>query len=232
MEKVFAVVGLGSFGRQLCITLMEKGGKVIAVDKNPDLVEMMKEKVTSAILLDAVDEKALSGASIQEADFAIVAIGENVEASILATLILKQLSVPYVIARAISEIHHKVLKKVGADEIINLEEDEGIRLASRLAAPEMLDRIPLSADISIAEIYLPTALKGRKGSELQIDSKFDLAMVAMRRFSTEIDREGNPLKKEVLLTNWKVARLTENDVLIVMGKNRDIDRFIEEGESL
>ena len=230
MDKVFAVIGLGSFGRQLCSTLMEKGGKVIAIDNNPDLVDMITDNVTSAVLLDSTDERALSGASISEVDYAIVAIGDNIEASILTTAILKQLSVPYVVSRAVSEMHYKVLKKVGADEVLNLEVDEGIRVASRLIAPEVLDRIPISADISIAELFLPKELKGKKADDLQLKKKFNLSLVMIERTVTDLDEEGNPSKKETVIQPEENKVLEENDVLVVVGKNSDIDEFIGAGE--
>ena len=230
MDKVFAVIGLGSFGRQLCITLMEKGAKVIAIDKNPDLIEMITDRVTSAILLDSTDENALSGASLEDADFAIVAIGDNIEASILTTAILKQLSIPYVVARAVSDLHQKVLKKVGADEVVNLEVDEGIRVACRLIAPEVLDRIPISADISLAELFLPGEFNGRKAGELQLRKKFNLALVMIKRTITDIDTEGNPDKKDIVIHTEDETPLKENDVLIVVGNNSDIDDFIGAGE--
>lgn len=231
MDKVFAVVGLGSFGRQLCETLMEKGGKVIAIDDDPALVEMMTEKVTSAILLDATDENALAGASLGDVDYAIVAIGENIEASILSTAILKQLSIPYVVARAVSEMHQKVLRKVGADEVVNLEVDEGIRVAGRLIAPEVLDRVPVSADISIAELFLPREFRGKKAEELQLKKKFSLSLVMIKRTVSDIDREGNPDKKDIVIYPEENAPLEENDVLIVVGKNSDIDDFMKAGEA-
>ncbi len=230
MDKVFAVIGLGSFGRQLCSTLMEKGGKVIAIDNNPDLVDMITDNVTSAVLLDSTDERALSGASISEVDYAIVAIGDNIEASILTTAILKQLSVPYVVSRAVSEMHYKVLKKVGADEVLNLEVDEGIRVASRLIAPEVLDRIPISADISIAELFLPKELKGKKADDLQLKKKFSLSLVMIERTVTDLDEEGNPSKKEIVIQPEENRFLEENDVLVVVGKNSDIDEFIGAGK--
>jgi len=230
MDKIFAVIGLGSFGRQLCITLMEKGAKVIAIDNNPALIEMITDRVTSAILLDSTDENALSGASLDDVDFAIVAIGDNIEASILTTAILKQLSIPYVVARAVSELHQKVLKRVGADEVVNLEVDEGIRVACRLVAPEVLDRIPISADISLAELFLPREFTGTKAGELQLRKKFNLALVMIKRTITDIDKEGNPDKKDIVVHAEDETLLKENDVLIVVGNNSDIDDFIGAGE--
>lgn len=229
MDKVFAVVGLGAFGRQVCQTLMEKGGKVIAIDSDPAAIEAVKDRVTSAILLDATDEKALSGASVGDVDYAIVAIGDDIETSILSTAILKELSVPYVVARAVSGMHQKVLKKVGADEVVNLEVDEGIRVASRLIAPEVLDRIPVSADVSLAEIYVQREFAGRNTSELQLRKRFSLSLIMVIRTAVELDSEGNPVKKEIQLPPEDTL-LQDSDVLLVVGRNSDIDDFIKAGE--
>ena len=228
MDKVFAVIGLGSFGRQLCETLMEKGGKVIAFDKNPALVEEMSETVTRAVLLDSTDEVAISQAALEDADMAIVAIGDNIEASILTTAILKELSVPYVMARAVSETHQKVLKKIGADEIINLEVDEGIRLATRLIAPEVLDRIPVSSGISLAEIFLAEEFSGKKAKDLNLKKNFNLALVMINRSKPDIDDAGNPVKNEQSLIPEDDTVFEKNDILMVLGKNADIDEFISE----
>ncbi|MFP4644907.1 MAG: potassium channel family protein, partial [Spirochaetales bacterium] len=134
-QKTFAVLGLGVFGRQICETLVERGGSVIAIDQAPDLVEQVKETVTQAILIDATNEESLSEAALDDVDVAVVAIGDNVEASILTTALLKKKGVAQVFARAISALHARVLKQVGADEVLNLETDAGSRLANRLIAP-------------------------------------------------------------------------------------------------
>ncbi len=230
MEKVFAVIGLGAFGVQLCLTLMEKGGKVIAIDSNPDLVDMMKDKVTSAVLLDASDDQALSHAALDNIDYAIVAISDNIEANILSTAILKQIPVPFVLSRAVSEIHEKVLKQIGADEVINLEVDEGERIASRLIAPDILDRVPISAELTIAEAYMPKEFQGGKVTELGLMEKFNLSLVIIKRITTDVDEDGVPKKKEIVIYPQDNAVLEKNDILVVLGKNSDIDNFMKAGE--
>ncbi|MEA1911379.1 MAG: TrkA family potassium uptake protein, partial [Spirochaetota bacterium] len=139
-DKIFAVIGLGTFGAKVCEVLTQKGGKVIAIDREPELIEKVKDSVTQSILLDTTDETAMNQIPYADISIAIVAIGENIEASILTTAILKRLGVPYIVARAVTEIHNQVLRQVGADEVVNIEIEEGQRIAQRLISPEILDR--------------------------------------------------------------------------------------------
>ena len=115
MDKTFAVIGLGTFGYKLCEVLSDKGAKVIAIDNDAGLVDRVRAMVTQAVLVDATDQEGIGNAPLEDVDVAIVAIGDNMEASILATALLKQNAVPYVVSRAISELHQKVLQRVGAD---------------------------------------------------------------------------------------------------------------------
>ena len=135
MNKNYLVIGLGGFGRRLSEVLEEKGANVIAVDSDENLIERVKNSVTQAVHLDSTDEERLKGLDLEDVNAAIVAIGDNLEASILTTAILKRLGLPYIIARALNDLHHQVLRQVGADEVINIEVDEGSRMATKLIAP-------------------------------------------------------------------------------------------------
>ena len=115
MEKTFAIVGLGTFGYKLCEVLGEKGATVIALDNDPALADRVRPIVTQAVLVDATDQEAIGNAPLEDVDVAVVAIGDNIEASVLTTALLKEQAVPYVVARAVSELHQKVLQRVGAD---------------------------------------------------------------------------------------------------------------------
>lgn len=230
MEKVFAVIGLGAFGRQLCTTLTENGGKVIAIDNDPLLVDQMNETVTKAILLDSTDEKALSGLLKDEVDIAIVAIGDNVEASILTTAILKHLSVPYVVSRSVTDIHQKVLNQVGANEVINLELGGGVRLAKRLISPQVMEKISFSAEYSLSEIILPSGFYGKTVSSLQLKEKFNLNLIFIKRILLDIDEAGNPEKEVKIIITEDSVELLENDILIVAGNNKNIDDFVKASE--
>lgn len=224
-QRVFAVLGLGVFGRQICETLAERGGSVIAIDQDPGLIEQVKEGVTQAILVDTTDEDSLSQAALQEVDVAVVAMGDNVEASILTTALLKKQGVAYVIARAISALHARVLKQVGADEILNLETDAGTRLASRLIAPDILEQVALSSDISLAEMYVPQAVLGATLAELDLRGRYNITVISIKRTSRDVDELGNPVETEQIVFPGPNDTLLETDVIHVVGRNDAIESF-------
>ncbi len=224
-ETLFAVIGLGTFGRQVCEVLMEKGGRVLAVDTRADIIDRMKDSVTQAVLLDATDENALSTLPFDEVDIAIVAMGENREASILATAILKRMGVPYILSRSSSDLHTQVLKQVGADEVLNIEISEGSRIARRLMAPEILDRIPISETITVAELYVSKNLVGKELSKLNLRKKYNINIIAVKRSFISIDELGNPVKSEELIFPDSDTKLKEHDIILIVGKNEDIDSF-------
>ncbi len=226
-ETLFAVIGLGTFGQQVCEVLMEKGGKVLAIDTKAATIERIKDSVTQAVLLDATDEESLSTLPFDEVDIAIVGIGENKEASILITAVLKRMGISYIVARATSDLHAEVLKQVGADEVINIEISEGSRIAQKLLAPEILDRIPISKTITIAELYASKSFIGKPLSKLNLRKKFKINIVAVKRSFISIDELGNPIKSEEVIFPTPDDILKEYDTILVVGRNEDIDTFKE-----
>ncbi len=222
-SKVFAVIGLGAFGEKLCRVLSEKGGQVIAIDHDPETIERMKNTVTTAVHINATDEAALMKAPLDDVDTAVVAIGDDIEASILATALLKKRNIPYILARAVSDIHQTVLRQVGANEVINLEIDEGARIGLRLISPEVFDTIPLSKTVSFAEIQLPDLFHNQKIAAISLPEKFRLTIAAIRRSQQRIDDVGNPEQVEELIIPAADTMLKENDILLVVGKNEDIE---------
>ena len=226
-ETLFAVIGLGTFGSQVSEVLMEKGGKVLAIDNRSEIIEKIKDDVSQAILLNATDEDALSTIPFEDVDIAIVAIGENKEASILVTAILKRMGVSYILARATSELQARVLKQVGADEVINIEISEGRRVAQKLLAPEILDRIPISDTITVAELYVSRNFIGKNLSKLNLRKKFKINIIAVKRSHISIDELGNPVKSEEVIFPDSDTELKEHDIILVVGRNEDIDIFKE-----
>lgn len=224
-EKVFAVIGLGNFGRKVCEVLAEKGGKVLAIDVDPDLIEGVKNQVTQAILLDSTDENALGQVPFEDVEVAVVAFGDNIESSIITTALLKKVGIPYIVARAGSDIHQQVLKQVGADEVINIEIEEGRRLAQKLIAPEVLDRISITESISVAELYVPKSFVGQSLDKLDLRKKLRVNIISIRRIVLSVDEEGNPVKNEEVVFPEAAEVLKESDLLLVVGKNEDIDGF-------
>jgi trk/ktr system potassium uptake protein len=224
-EKIFAVLGLGTFGVKVCEVLAQKGGKVIAIDREANLIEKVKDSVTQSILLDTTDEIAMNQIPYADISVAIVAIGENIEASILTTAILKRLGIPYIMARAVTEIHNQVLRQVGADEVVNIEIEEGQRIAQRLISPEVLDRISVTENISVAEVYVPKEFFGKTLEELNIRNKMHVNIVAIIRTKLSIDEEGNPVKTDNAIFPDASETLLESDILMIVGKNEDLNAF-------
>ena len=221
------MIGLGAFGRRVAEVIADRGGKVIAIDNDPSLIDRVKDSVTQAVLLDATDETSLASAPFDDVDVAVVAIGVNVASSVLATALLKRIGVPYVLARSISDLHEQVLRQIGADEIVNIEIDEGQRVAMRLMSPEILDRIPVSKSISVAELYAPRSFVGKSIAELDLRSRFNLTVASITRTLLRVDEIGNPIRNEQIIFPKKDDVLQEADVLLVVGKNEDIDAMKE-----
>jgi trk system potassium uptake protein len=226
-EKVFAVIGLGSFGRKVCEIITERGGRVIAIDNDPALIDKIKDTATQAILLDATDVDSLTNAPFDDVDVAVVAIGDNITSSILTTALLKRVGVPYILARAITELHEQVLKQIGADEIVNIEIEEGVRIGSKLMSPEVLDRIPVTQTVSVAELYPPKTFVGKNLAKLDLRGKFKINVIAITRISLTIDESGNPIRNEQVLFPGGEDILEDTDILLIVGKNEDIDALRE-----
>lgn len=227
MDKVFAVFGLGAFGRQLCATFMSKGASVIAIDNQGELIERIKDEVTHAIQIDSTDEESLDQVPLEDVETAIVAIGDNVEASILTTALLKRKGIPYILSRAISELHMQVLRQIGADEVVNLEIDEGRRIAQRLVAPEIIDRTTLGESLSLAELKVPKGLLGKPLIKLDLRSRYRVSIVIIRRTQLTVDEIGNPTRSEQAVFPTADTVLEEEDILLVVGKTEDIEEFTE-----
>ena len=226
-EKVFAVIGLGTFGKKVCEVLSEKGGSVIAIDNDPDLIQSIQDTVTQAVYLDSTDEEAMGEVPFEDVDIAIIAIGDNIEASIISTAICKKIGIPYIVARAVKEIHQQVLKQVGADEIINIEIEEGQRVAQRLIAPEILDRIPISSTISVTEMYVPKEFIGKSLKELDLRKKTKVNVVSIKRTILSVDEQGNSVRSEDIVFPEPEEVLRESDMMLIVGKNTDLERLQE-----
>jgi len=222
---VFAVFGLGSFGFEVCRVLSEKGAKVIAADQDAVMVDRVKNLVTQAILIDSTDEQSLKNAPIEDIDVAIVGIGENIEASMLTTAVLKNLGVPYIISRAISELHAQVLRQIGATEVINIEIEQGNRLASRLVAPTVLEKIYLGKNQVLAEFLVTKNFAGKSIVQLDLRKKANINIISVRRTETTLDELGNPHSEEIIHFPNPSLTLQKNDILVIVGHENDIEKM-------
>lgn len=225
MDKTFAIIGLGTFGYKLCDVLAEKGATVIALDNDAALVDRVRPIVTQAVLVDATDPEAIGNAPLEDVDVAVVAIGDNIEASVLTTALLKQQAVPYVVSRAVSELHERVLLRVGADKVVNIEIDQGIRVANGLIAPDILNEFPISAEISLAELYVPALLADATLAKLALRTTYHVNVVSIKRFEAGVDELGNPTRREIVVFPGPDDVLRSDDVILVVGQNDDIEKF-------
>ena len=213
--KTFAVIGLGRFGTSLARKLSELGGEVLAVDKNMSIVENNSEYVTQAVMGDCTDERTLLSLGIKSVDCAVVAISENIEASIMITSLLKSIGVSYIVSKAKSEIHAKVLRQIGADSVVFPEADFGEKLAQSLRSSNILDFLELSDKYAIMEIKMPAEWAGKTLSELDVRKKYGINIVAVKEpGSGFIDVSPNP-----------TVPLPEGRLLVVIGANDDIKKL-------
>jgi trk system potassium uptake protein TrkA len=211
--KLFAVIGLGRFGSSVAKTLSAMGYEVMAVDNDEMRVQEISHVVTHAVQADATDEDAMRALGVRNADCAVVSIGQNIQASILSTLLLKGLGVPYVAAKAQNELHGRVLDKVGADRVIYPERDMGVRVARNLVSSNLLDYLELSPDYSILETVASQRVVGKTLGELNLRARHGISIIAIRRGS---DINLSPGADDVIL---------EDDTLVMMGRIDQLDKL-------
>jgi trk system potassium uptake protein len=207
------VIGLGRFGSSLATTLHQAGNEVLAIDRNEERIEEYKDHVTYAVVADSTDEEALKNVGIRNFDAVIVAIGDDIQASILTVLILKELGVKKVVAKAINQRHGQVLYKVGADWVVFPERDMGERVATQLMSPNVLDYIELAKDYSIEEVKVHPSMIGKNLRELNLRARFNITVIA-------IISDG-----KVSISPSPDRTIKEGDILVVIGENKDLDRF-------
>ena len=179
--RSYVVIGLGLFGSETAIALTALGCDVLAVDVYPDVVQQVAQNVTHAVVADAQDKEVLKALGVKDFECAIVAIGDNLTASVLATMNLKELGVPYVVCKAHDETHRRVLEKLGADRVVIPEKENAARLAKSLSSPNVLDYIELSEDYGIVEVPVPGVWQGKSLRELNIRAKLRVNILAVRR---------------------------------------------------
>ena len=227
--RQFVVVGCGRFGSSVAITLSKSGADVIVIDKDKDSVLQISDYVTQAVQLDAMDEKALRSVGVEKADVAIVSIGQQMEASILVTMTLKEMGIPKVVSKALSEPHGKVLARVGADSIVFPERDMGIKLAKSLVSPTILDHIEVSPGYNVAELSVPAALAGSSIMKSKVRTKYGVEIIAVKKNTPRLDEKGESvLGEDVLIAPGAETILDEGDTLIVIGKEDAISRLRNE----
>ncbi|MFN3525812.1 MAG: potassium channel family protein [Paracoccus sp. (in: a-proteobacteria)] len=211
--RSFAVVGLGAFGRAVASELARFGNQVIGVDLDERRVAQMAATLSSAVILDTTDDIALREAGIDQYDVALIAIGRDIQASILTTMNLKMLGIGTIWVKASNRTHHRILSKLGADRVILPEQEMGRHIAQMLNNPAVQDYVSLGNGFSVVSVVIPQRLRGRTLASLGIGSSFDLRMLGLMRGS-----DFRPCDTQDLV-------LAEDDKLILLGKRPELRRF-------
>ncbi len=211
--KSFAVIGLGRFGTSVAKVLSELGNEVLAIDKDPEAIKEAATFSTYAIEADVMDESVLRDIGLRNMDAVVVSIGEDLQASIMATLIAKELGVKRVIAKAQTELHGKVLKKIGADKIIFPERDMGSRVAHNLTSRNILDYIELSPEFSILEVKALKSWAGKNLKDLRLRNKYGVNVIAIKR------------DKDINISPRSEDTIKDEDIVIMIGSTADVKKI-------
>lgn len=213
MKKEFVVIGLGRFGGSIVRELIEQGADVMAIDIDSLRVDEFASIATKAVVADTTDASVLKSLGIRNFEHVIVAIGENIQASILTTLMLKEIGVKKITVKAQNDYHAKVLDKIGADKVVHPERDMGIRIAHNMLSNNVLDYLELSDEHSIMEVKANERLAGFTLIGLDIRAKYGINIVAIKR------------GKEILVSPPADMEIQLQDILIIIGSDADINRF-------
>jgi trk system potassium uptake protein len=208
--KQFAVIGLGRFGSSVALSLYRQGYDVMAVDTDEERIQKFSDEATHVVQADSTDENALNALGIRNFDVVVVAIGEDIQANVMTTLLLKELGVPYVVAKAKNSLHGRMLEKVGADKVVYPERDMGARVAHNIISRNVLDYIELSPNLSIVEVKAPQELIDKSLQEANLRPRFGINVVAIKRGE---ELNVSPKAEDTILAG---------DVLVVIGGNEGI----------
>lgn len=213
MGKQFAVFGLGSFGKSVALTLQSFGCDVIAVDNCYEKIQDIADSVSYAMCGDVTEPEFMKTIGARNLDGAVIAISENLEAAIMATMLSKEMGIPYVLAKAMDELQGKILEKIGAESIVYPEIDMGERVAKKLMSTEFVDWIELSPDYSLTEKLIPKQWEGKSLAELRVREKYGINVIGILK-EDKMDMALDPSKP-----------LQPDDMLFIIGKNSDLEKF-------
>ena len=214
MKRV-VVIGLGIFGSQLARQLYESGLEVVAVDKSRDVVQRIKDHSTKAVLADATDKEVLESIGIDAKDTVVISFGEDLSASTLLTLYLKEMKVKEIIVKVPNEDYKRILLKVGASEAIIPEREMANKVARSIISPNVLEYLPISEDYTIVELAPPTDFIGKSLADLDLRKKYNLQVIAIR----------DVLTNKMQLVPRASAIIKDSDVLVIIGKEDDIGKI-------
>ncbi len=225
MSKQVAVIGLGRFGSSVAETLVKRGCEILAIDKNEENVKAVSEFATHAVQCDATDIRTLKELGVQNVDIAIVSIGEDVEASVLIVMALKELGVKEIIAKAVTPLHTKILEKIGATQVVYPERDIAIRVATHIVTPNIIDSLVLSPEHCISEIPAPPGFIGKMLKDTNIRSMHRVNIIAIKRKATEIHKGKSEFREIVNVAPAGEDLIMEGDILVILGREADIEKL-------
>lgn len=213
--KSFVVIGMGRFGSNLTKTLAELGNEVLAIDEDIKRIQEISNYVTNAVVCGYQDENALKSLGVRNFDCAVVAISNDVEANIFLTHMLKDMGVPYVVSKAVTDLHARVLKQVGADKVVYPEKDMGLKVAQSLTAANIIDFIDLSDEYSIVEIKMPAKWVGKTLKQLKLRTEYGINVVAIKNLVDDnIDISPSP-----------DYIFKDTDIVAIIGSSEDISKI-------
>jgi trk system potassium uptake protein len=215
LKKSFLVVGAGRFGKSVARTLSAEGHDVMVVDKDEALIQQISSEVTDAVSADITSESCIKALGVRDFDAVVLAIGFDVQASIMAAILLIEKEAKYIVAKAQTDLHGKVLDKIGVNRVIYPERDMGHKIARSLIAPTIIDMIELSADYSVVEVKAPAEMVGKSMLELNLRARYGISVIALRRNNggaTNI----SPLAEDVVETD---------DIIVAIGENKSLQKL-------
>lgn len=212
----YVIIGCGRFGASVAKTLYSLGHDVLAIDSSMEIIQDLSENVTQAVQADATEESTLKSLGIRNYDVAVISIASDIQASIMATIIVKELGVNYVVCKAKNELQAKVLYKIGADRVVFPERDMGVRLAHNLVSKNILEFIELDPKYSIIEVMAPEKWNGKSLLDLNFRAKYGINVVAIKR---GIDVNISPASDDIV--QYK-------DILVVIGEIKKLNRLSED----
>ena len=215
MKKSFLVIGAGRFGKSVARTLYESGHEVMVIDKDEALIQQISSEVTDAVSADITSESCIKALGVRDFDAVVLAIGFDVQASIMAAILLIEKEAKYIVAKAQTDLHGKVLDKIGVNRVIYPERDMGYKIARSLIAPTIIDMIELSDDYSVVEVKAPDDMVGKTLLELNLRARYGISVIAFRRNNggkTNI----SPIAEDIVETN---------DIIVAIGDNKHLHKL-------
>lgn len=227
MQEKFAVIGLGLLGTGIAKNLAKRGAEVVVIDADSDKVELMKDEVAHAVVLDSTDLRALKAQNIHEIDAAVVAIGHNFEVALLTTVMLQELGVKRIITRVSNKHQKMILNKIGISEVFAPDEEVGKTIAEKLIHPDVKGYLALPDDFEIIELKTPKRAANKTMNEINLRERYNLSLITIKRQFQEVVNGAKHDVEHIIGMPKGDTVLLDSDTLILLGKAHDVDKFIE-----